>query len=161
MPTTAVIIAGTIASAVGSGVSAYGSYQQGKAQRRMAERNAKIAESRAAAAARDGRIMSNASRRQSERLKSRQRALYAKSGVTSAGSPLIIQAEQAAQAEMQALDIERNAENQAQAQRQQAELDRMQGKSAYRAGLYGAGSTLLQGAGDVATGIAAYNEAKK
>lgn len=157
---TAIII-GTVASAAGAGVSAYGSYQQGKAQRRMAEYNAKVAEANAKVAERDGREIANAQRRRNERILASQRASSAKSGVTGVGTSLIVAADQTMQLELDALETERQGEIQGYNLRQQAKLDRAGGNAAYKAGLWSAGGTLLSGAADVAGGISSYNKVKK
>lgn len=156
--TIAYIAAAT--SAVGAGVSAYGQYQQGKSQEKLANYNAQVQEANAANRERDGRAMANAQRRQNEKLKARQRTVSAKSGVTGAGSPLAVAAQQAGEMEMQALDIERNAANAALADRQQATLDRAGGKAAKRGALWAAGATILQGAGDAAGSLSTIKQLK-
>ena len=127
----------------------------------MAEYNAKVAEANAKVAERDGREIANAQRRRNERILASQRARSAKSGVTGAGTSLIVAADQTMQLELDALETERRAGIQSYNLKQQAKLDRAGGNAAYKSGLWSAGGTLLSGAADVATGIAAYNEAKK
>ena len=148
MPANVIMIAAMVATAVGSGVSAYSSYQSGKATQRINEYNAKLAEQAALDKERDGKIIANATRANNERIKSRQRALFAKGGVVSGtGSPLMVMAEQAAQLEMGALDAERTATNESSSLRTQAVLDRMAGKAARQAGTLNAVGTVLSGAG--------------
>lgn len=137
-------------SVVGTGVSAYNQRQAGKAQDRMAQYNAQNREIEAQTAERDGRILANAQRAQNARLLARQRVLYAKSGVTMAGTPLLVQAETAMELEREALEVERNANIEASRQRRAAVLDRMEGKSARRAGNIGAVGTILSGASQAA-----------
>lgn len=152
MPAIPVIAAvGMVASAAGAGYSAYSSYRQGKAQEKLSNYNAALANQEAATKERDARIQANAQRAQNERLLATQRALYAKAGVTLAtGTPLLVQAEQAATLERSALDIERTGSIEAGKYRQQAVLDRMAGKSARRAGTNQAIGTILSGVGSVA-----------
>ena len=158
--TAGVMVVGTAASIAGAGYSAYSSYQSGKAQERINNYNAKIAEQDAADKQRDGRILANAQRAAGERMMSRQRALYGKSGtVGGVGSPLMVQAEQAGQLEMAALDVQRNANAQAGKLRQQAVADRMAGRAARQAGSLNAAGTLLQGAGNAMGNYAAFKGA--
>lgn len=146
----ALAIAAITTSVVGTGVSAYNQYQAGKAQNRIAQQNANNEEIEAAAAERDARIFANNQRAQGEKLLARQRALYAKSGVVMEGTPLLVQADTAAELEKEALEIERQGELTGYRRRAQARLDRMQGASAKRAGRYGAIGTILSGAGSAA-----------
>lgn len=144
------------ASVAGAGVSAYSSYQSGKANQRINEYNARVAEQAALDKERDGKIIANATRANNERIQSRQRALFAKSGVVGGtGSPLMVMAEQAAQLEMGALDAERTASNESSSLRTQAVLDRMAGKAARKAGALNAAGTILSGAGQAGSMYAA------
>ena len=146
---TALLIAAGAAVA-GAGVSAYSSYQSGQATKRLMNYNAELANQDAMVRERDGRILANAQRLQNQRLLARQRALYAKGGVDMTGTPLLVQAEQAGQLEMAALEVERQGSIEAGRFRQQAVLDRMQGKAAARAGSLNAVGTILQGSGQAA-----------
>ncbi|EIP99319.1 hypothetical protein OpiT1DRAFT_03833 [Opitutaceae bacterium TAV1] len=153
--TIAIISAAT--ALAGSGVAAYSSYQQGKAQERLSDYNAALAQQEAATAERDAKVLANRQREENDRLMARQRALFAKSGVVgTTGTPLLVQADQAVQGEMAAMDVERTGNIEAGRYRQQAVLDRMQGKSARRAGLLGAGSSLLGGISQAAGVGASY-----
>lgn len=143
---TALLIAAG-ATLVGGGVAAYSSYQSGQATKRLMNYNAELANQDAMVRERDGRILANAQRLQNQRLLARQRALYAKGGVDMTGTPLLVQAEQAGQLEMAALEVERQGSIEAGRFRQQAVLDRMQGKAAARAGSLNAVGTILQGSG--------------
>ena len=148
-PITLAIIS-TAVTAVGSGVSAYNSYQSGKATERLNNYNADLADQQAADTERDGRILANAQRAKNQKMQARQRALYAKGGVvTGTGSPLLVQAEQAGEMEMAALEVERTADAKAARLKSQAVLDRMAGKNARSAGNLNAAATLLSGAGKV------------
>lgn len=156
--TTGLLVAGLVASAVGTGVSAYSSYQQGKAQQRLNNYNAAVNDQAALDRQRDARIAANAQRAQAQRLMARQRSLWAKAGVVgSTGTPLLVQAEQAGELELAALETERTGNVQAGQLRQQAVLDRMAGKAARTAGNLNAAATILQGAGSMAT-TAAYGK---
>tara|TARA_R110000868_G_scaffold148301_2_gene370096 strand:+ start:12788 stop:13267 length:480 start_codon:yes stop_codon:yes gene_type:complete len=154
-----IAIAALVTSLVGTGISAYSSYQSGKAQERINNYNAQIAEQDAADKVRDGRILANAQRARGEKLQARQRALYGKSGtVGDVGSPLMVQAEQAGQLEMAALDVQQTANAQAGKLRQQAVADRMAGKAARQAGSLNAAGTLLQGSGSAVSQYATFKK---
>lgn len=146
---TALIIAAS-AAVVGSGVAAYSSYEAGKSQDALMKYNADLATQDAAVRERDGRILANAQREQNRRLLARGRALYAKGGVAMSGTPLLVEAEQAGQLEMAALEVERTASIDAGRLRSQAVVDRMQGRIARRAGTMQAVGTILQGSGQAA-----------
>jgi hypothetical protein len=138
------------ATAIGGGISAYNSYEQGQAQKKLNNFNAQVMDQAAKDKDRDALILANAQRSRNEKLMGKQRALYAKSGVSfDTGTPLMVQAEQAGQLEMAALEIETTASNEAARMRQQAVVDRMTGKAAARAGTLGAASTILGTAGSV------------
>ena len=143
-------IAAIATSVIGTGVSAYSSIQAGKAQNRMAQYNANEREVEATTTERDGRIMANAQRAQNAALLARQRTLYAKSGVTMAGTPLLVQAASAMELEKEALNVQQTANTEANRQRRAAILDRMEGKSARRAGTLNAVGTILSGASSAA-----------
>lgn len=136
-----------MAIVAGAGISAYSSYEQGQSQKAISNYNAQVAENEAKQRAQDAQVAANAQRAQNEALKAKQRALFAKAGVVAAGTPLLVQAEQAATLEMSALEIERTGNMDAARLRSQAELDRMQGKSAARAGTMQAAGTVLSGVG--------------
>lgn len=143
-------IAALTTTAIGGTVSAVNTYQQGKAQNALNQRNAQIADQAALDRERDSRILANAQRDRNRKLMSRQRALLAKSGVIAdTGSPLALQAQQAGELEMAALDAERTGNVEASQLRQQAVLDRMAGRAAKRAGTLGAAGTILSTAGSV------------
>jgi len=154
--TTTLLVASLAATAVGAGISAYSSYQAGKAQQSLNNYNAAVNDQAALDASRDARIKANAQRAQAEAIKGRQRALYAKAGVVSAtGTPLLVQVAQAGELEMAALEQEQAGNSEAARLRQQAVLDRMSGKIARKAGGLNATATILQGVGSMAqTGLA-------
>lgn len=143
-------IAALTMSAIGGTVSAVNTYQQGKAQKAINDRNAQVADQAALDKERDSRIIANAQRDKSRRLMAKQRAILGKSGVLAdTGSPLALQAQQAGELELAALDAERSGNVEATQLRQQAVLDRMAGKAARRAGNLGAAGTVLSTAGNV------------
>lgn len=159
--TVGLLITGLVASLAGTGVSAYSAIQAGKAQQSLNNYNAALSDQSAMDAARDSRIKANAQRAQAEKIKARQRALYAKAGVVSAtGTPLLVQVAQAGELEMAALEQEQAGNAEAARLRSQAVLDRMSGSAARRAGNLNATATILQGVGSAAQIGMAYKGAK-
>lgn len=113
-------------------VGAAGQVQAGKAQKAMADFNARSQEEAS---------KYNADRQQdrSTRLLGTARVNINKSGLQMSGSPLDVLADSATEAELDRQAILRMGNN-------QAELSRMQGRQAQRAGYFGAATTLLSGA---------------
>jgi len=142
--------AGFALAAIGTAVSAYGQYAQGQSQKKWAAYNAEVAERDAETATKVAGYEANLQRKQTEELLGRQRASYGKAGVTTEGSPLLLMAETAAEGEMEASMIEWGGKTKAQRFRSEAALSRMKGGMFQRAGYYGAGSTLLTGASQIA-----------
>lgn len=133
--------------ALSAAASAYGQVQQGKNQSAWASYNAKMAKRDANIAKQNAEYAATQKRRQTERLLSRQRALYGKAGVTMEGSPLIVAQETAAEGEMDALMIERGYAIEAQRHIAEGRLQKIQGAAAKRKSYWGAGTTLLTSAG--------------
>ncbi|MCF7811450.1 hypothetical protein K9N50_10735 [bacterium] len=146
-PVTGLTVGGMVLSAVGTVASVQSQMQQGKEQNKWNQYNAAVAERDAEAARQSAEYEAALKRREGEKLLSRQRALYGKAGVTFKGSPLMLMEETAADIEMDALMIERTGKLTASRYGEEATLSRMKGTSAQKAGYYGAGTTLLTGAG--------------
>lgn len=151
---------GLIMGGTGLGLQMKGQYEAGKAADAQAKSqaawndyNAQIAEreageTQAAAAYEESKL-----RKGGERLKARQKVLYAKAGVTPEGSPLDVMEQTAAELEMDALMIRRGGQLGYQRYTAEAGLERMVGRSALlrgraarRAGRWGAAATGLSGA---------------
>lgn len=151
------LIAGTVISAVGAGYSAYSQYQAGKSAQALNNYNAKQETINAEATVRDANNTANAERRRNQQILGKQRAALSANGVAiDTGSPLLLQMESAANLEMGALETERQGGIAASRNLQQAELDRMSGTAARKAGTFNAASTLLQGASAVANKWGSY-----
>ena len=148
----------TMASAA---VSAYGQYQSGKAQEaaseynaQVQENNARVAEQYAKAAEARGDDEARQKRIDAERMASRQQAVLAAKGIDiSTGTPLDILGDTAMYGELDAQTIKYNAGLEAYQQRatasnalSQAELSRMEGRQAAKAGTMQAFGTLIGGA---------------
>lgn len=132
MPMAAMIALG----ATGLGLGVAGQYQAGQAAEAQAESeqawreyNAKLAEREATEAQEAAAYEEKKFRKGGERLKARQRMLYAKSGVGGL-SPLLVMEETATELEMDALMIRRGGQLGYQRYTAEAGLERMAGKSA-------------------------------
>lgn len=146
------------AMAVGTAVSAYGQYQAGKAQKRAYEYNAQIQEQNAKMAQEQAEYEARRQKSRTRKMLAAQRVAYNASGVVgSTGTALDTLRQTMMEGEMDRMAILYGGDVEAVNQRSQAALSRMQGKAAYKAGMFGAASTLLGGAGK--TGYA-YHEGK-
>lgn len=123
-------------AAAGGVMSAVGSIQQGKAAQQAGEYNAQ-------SALLEGQSRENAQRAAAERNMGTIRANIGKSGATTAGTPLMVLAESAANAEIDALNTRYTATR-------QADVYRAGGANARKQGNIMAGTSLLQAAGKFA-----------
>lgn len=169
-PVTATVL--SIAStAASTAFGVYSSIQQGKAaqkqadyQAKVAKQNQELAEQQASAERMAAYEEAQATRRKAATLIGSQRAAAGASGaVVDIGSNLDLQADTAAQAEMDAInaynrgiDSAYNSEIQAWNYGQQAEGYTMQGKAAKQAGYMNAASTALGGIADMGSTWANY-----
>ncbi len=140
-----------IIGAVSSGISAIGQIQAGQAAAAQAAFQSRVLHQQAAFERQRAAIQEAQFRRDAARLGGKQRTLLAKAGVRVAeGSPLLLQVETAAQAELEALTIRAGGDITAARLRQEAILQRMRGQSSRTAGFIGAGKSLLSGASSIA-----------
>lgn len=161
--TLAAVSIGT--SILGAGMTAYGQMEQGKAaaaqsryQAAVQRNNQIINERQADDAVQRGRIAEQQQRLQTAQVASRQRASLAANGLDlNSGSAVDILSDTAMLGELDALTVRSNAEREAWGYRVQgsnaaasAGLLDAQASSAKRAGMMGAGASLLTGAGSVA-----------
>lgn len=143
-------------------MSAYGQVQQGqaasaqaKSEQNMANYNAQLAEREAGMTEQKTMLQQRQQAEEAERRRSTMRANMGTAGVVStSGTPLLIQAQQAEQDELQNLMIGFEGAEQARALRSEGTLQRIQGRISKKAGsaartgsFIGAGSTLLSGFG--------------
>jgi len=148
------------AAVAGTGLQAYGQFQAGRAASAEAESRQNIAEYNAQIQEREAKAIEQRTaleqRRQAEAAARQQSALEAGLGaagaVTTVGAPLMLQAKQASESELENLMIGYTGREQATAARTQAKLDIMGGKLAKQRGraiargrYIGAGTTLLSG----------------
>lgn len=124
---------GQTLATVGGLTGALGAYQNGQAQSQAANYNAAAAASEAASRER-------AQREEAERRRGSIVAQLGKSGATVAGTPLMVLAESAANAEIDALNTRYGGA-------MQQSLYGATGRNARRAGAIGAGASLLTGYG--------------
>jgi hypothetical protein len=125
--------------------------QAGKSQEEWNNYNAAVSRQNAIAAMQSAEYDAGMTREAGEKLKARQRVLYAKSGVSLEGSPTDVILGTAEDVEMDAMSIIRKGLIQGQQYESQANLSEMQGEAARTSSYYGAGSSLLTGIGDVAS----------
>lgn len=148
----------------GTAMSAYGQIQQGqaaeaeaKSQQNMANYNAKVAERDATAVEQKTRIEQIRQAKESERRLSTLNMNMGKAGVVStSGTPLLLQATQSAEDELDNLMIGYEGAQEASRFRSQAgmyraegSMARERGRNAKTASYIGAGATLLKGFGDM------------
>jgi hypothetical protein len=154
-PVTMLVVGGTAMSAAGSIQGGMAAEAEGKSQQNMSNYNAALQEREAQQVEARTALQQKQQAEAADRAQSTMRAgLGASGAVTTDGSPLLIQAEQASQAEMENLMIGYSGQQEATAARSQGTLDVMSGKIARQrgqagktAGYLGAGSTLLTGFG--------------
>lgn len=134
----------TAASAAYSG---YSSYQSGKNQQKVADYNAKVAETQALDARARGGFEANQKRREVAAILGQQQTQLAANGVeTASGSALTLASDTAWAGEMDAKTIEVNALRAAYGYQQEAVGSRLQGKVARSNGTGAAYGSLLSGA---------------
>ena len=130
MPPVVLLAAGVGLGVAGQLQAGEAAEVQGENQQAWDEYNAQLAERQAteeqAAAATEERRL----RKGGERLKARQRAGFAKAGVTFEGSPMEVLEGTASELELDALQIRRGGQVGAQQQTAAAALSRLSGKSA-------------------------------
>lgn len=144
----------------GTGLAAYGQYEQaraakeaGEAEEAIAEYNARVREQQAKAAEESARIEAQRHEREAERLLGKQVARYGRAGVLMEGTPADVLAETATELEWDELMILREGALRGAELRSGATIARMRGQAAaergrsrYRAGLFAMGGTLATGA---------------
>ena len=145
-PFTWAIIATGASALVGAGSA----IMQGEAAEDAAEYNAAVAENDARAAAEQSQYEAARIRDRNRRILASQRVGQAKSGLSLTGSFQDLQMDSAIQGEMDALAAIYTGQIAAGSAQARAQLSRLEGRSAKRAGYLGAGGSILTGASDVA-----------
>jgi hypothetical protein len=149
-------IASLATSLVGTGITAYNQYQQGKTQQKILERNAKQRELDAATRQKETLAQAREKRIENRKLLARKMVGFGGRGLELEGTPLDILAEDAAYLERGAIEIERFGEKDYLSMVTQAGMDRYKGKSVARAGRLGAAGTVMQGFSQAAESYAGY-----
>ena len=126
---------------------AYSSYQQAEHSRDVGKYNEAVAKQEAEQARKEAEVAASAKRRAGQRAMSRQRALYAKAGVSlSSKSPLLVLEETLAESEHDALLETYFGESKARGFEARGGLLRSEGEAGYSKGMWEAGGSLLKGA---------------
>ena len=154
-PVTMLVVGGTALSAAGQVQGGMAAAAEGKSQQNMANYNAALQEREAQQIEQKTALDQKKQAEAADRAMSTMKAgLGASGAVTSEGSPLMIQAAQASQFELDNMNIGFQGSEEALAARSQGQLDIMGGKiarqkgaAAKTAGFMGAGATLLSGFG--------------
>lgn len=119
-----------------AGVQAYGSYQGNKDAQKASKYNAAVSRQEAELRRQQGDYLYGKAQDTKRRILARQRALYAKAGVGSSGTPLEVMADTAAEVEMDGLMQKYNAEIGAMQSDSQATRDRQTANAYGRRSLY-------------------------
>ena len=141
-------IIGIIAALVSAGSAVYSAQQQ----RKTSAYRAKLAEEAGEEVAAGTEFEKARAEREGKRLKSRQRAAYAKAGVKMEGSPLEVLADTQAELDLQQMVIEHGGYVQKRGYQRTAMWERQTGRSKETAGYIGAGTSLLSSAGKIYSG---------
>lgn len=148
----AISLVGTLA---GAGMSFYGQRQAAKAQEKMGEYNAQVAENAAKSEAEAGAENAKRKREQNQRVLSGMRARMAAGGANAGtGSSLDVLGDSASELELQALDMFRDSDARTRQHGAQAEMSRYNGQQASAASNYAAMGSLISGVGSAASGYA-------
>lgn len=149
-PALILAIVGAVAAVAGTGVAVYSAYQQSEAQAQAAKYNRQAALNEAAQAEDAAKAEANQQREQYRRIIGANRAAVGASGVEETGSPLLVMADNAAQAELNARMTEYAGQVRGTSARTQAELYRVTGANARTAGALSMAGTALTGAANLA-----------
>lgn len=142
----------TAVSLAGTAMTAYGQVQQGKAQEGQSEYNAAVSRNNATLAANRGVDKENAFRNQTKQLKQQQRAHFGASGVELAsGSAADILADTENYGELDALNIRSNTADEVDQLNLDARNEVLRGDNARSSANTRAFSSVLSGAGGVAS----------
>lgn len=127
---------------------AYQQYQAGREEEKAAEANAALMRESAEATRRKYALEETQRMRQAHRLIGSQKAAAGSSGLT-IGSFEPIYAETLQEAELDALAIRQQSDTESRQYEAKADIYAKQGKQSRKAGMWGAGGTLLEGYGKV------------
>jgi hypothetical protein len=131
-------------------MNAIGSIAQGNAANAAAQANANALTQQAEAESRAANAREEAQRRQNRQFLGAQRAALAQAGIGLNGSAYDVARQSAINAELDALNIRYEGQLAAKGLRDQATIQRFEGRQAKTAGYLGAGAALLQGTANYA-----------
>ena len=147
-PVTWAIIASVAATATGATVAAVGQHQAGKAEDKAQKRNAAIQMQQAANERKAALYQAEQISEEGQKLKARQNVLFSKAGVGLAGTPLLVIQDTQKAVEQDIRMSILGGTQRAGYYEAGAGLSLLRGKSAMKAGVIGAGGSLLSGAAD-------------
>jgi len=133
----------------GTGLSAYQQYQIGKEEREAYGQRAAVAEEEAKVTEKASLEEARKKTREGKKFVAMQKAAMARAGVKIAGTGLLVMEETKKEFARDVSFITEGGMAGAKRWRSQAGFERRGGKGAYRAGIWGAGTTLLTGAGNI------------
>jgi hypothetical protein len=148
--------AALILAAASAGYAYYGHQQQKKTAKAIGAYNAQQSENDANAMELENRENIRRKRMDSVRLLAVQRSKYAKAGVVAEGTPLEVQAETAGLLELDALEMNRQAQNKVARLRAEGRMQKAAGEAGAYAQNIQAGASLLSGVSAAAGGYANY-----
>jgi len=155
-----IALASLAVTVVGTGVTAYGQAQQGKAANKIAQRNAQIQNNNALIAQQNAEFNAQLKERDDKRRRASMRTKLSASGVqVFDGTNLIALAEQEFTDDLNAQLIRRGGTIDSANLRQQAGITSAQGQVAQSAGNVGAGASLLTGIGSAGVDYATFKRA--
>lgn len=144
----AVTIIATLASAA---ATAYAQHQQAQTQGKILKYQSQAAENQATSARQAAAIRAQQEQKRTDAIRARARANAGASGVeTGEGSPLLVMLENARQAQYETELIKYGGEIQSAGFETEAKLRTFESRAVRRAGMIGAGTTLLAGVGNAA-----------
>jgi hypothetical protein len=155
--TSTIAAIAAIAAVAGTAVTVVGMQQQGQAQKKVANYNAKIAENAAISKRYEAEAQANKIRERAKRIRSTQITNYSKSGVTLSGSVNDVMYDSSLAAENDVLISLYEGKTASSNLHSQAALSRFEGKQAVINANYGSAGTLLSG---VAEAGSYYNQSK-
>lgn len=135
-------------SLIGTAASAFGSYQQGKAEQAQAEANEQIYEAQAKNIQEQQKIVAGQYRTKANVLRGQAVTSAARGGLKISGTTANSISQSIMQLQMDNSYEQYNLQAKKQEAYSNAALQRYQGKMAYSNGLFKAGSTVLNGASD-------------
>ena len=135
----------TAIQVIGAVVGAVGAISSGRAQASAANTQAQIQQQQATRERQNAAAQEEDFRRRASRLKAERRAGLGAQGVTGEGTPLLVDEDIAAEAELQALRIRNGGQVNETRLRQQAGLTAAGGAAKRKAGFFRAGASLLSG----------------